>query len=96
MNRDKIKNYLGLSRRAGYLIIGADNLKKYDKKLYLLLVDENLSNTQQKMINRFKEREVETLLIENLWELVGIENCKIVGVKNKGLADEIIKNIIGE
>jgi len=96
MNREKIKNYLGLSRKAGYLIIGADNLKKYDKKMYLLLVDSNLSNTLQKMINKFKENDVEVVLIDNLWELVSIENCKIVGIKNNGLAQEIIKNIRGE
>lgn len=96
MNKEKVKNYLGLCRKAGYLIIGGDNLKKYDKKMYLLLVDKEVSKNLQKIINKFDENGVECVLIENLASLVDIENCKIVGVKNNGLALEIIKNIRGE
>lgn len=96
MNSEKVKNYLGICRKAGYLIIGGDNLKKYDKKMYLLLVDEKVSKTLQKIINKFEENKVECLRVENLSGLVDIENCKIVGVKNYGLAVEIIKNIRGE
>ena len=96
MNSEKVKNYLGLCRKAGYLIIGGDNLKKYDKKMFLLLVDSEVSKTLQKIINKFEENEVECIVLENLASLVDIENCKIVGVKNKGLAVEIIKNIRGE
>lgn len=95
MNREKIKSYLGISHKAGYLIIGADNLKNYNKKLYLILVDKNISNTLQKVINKF-EGQIQVEIIENLNELVEIENCKIVGIKNYGLANEIIKNIRGE
>ena len=96
MNRDKVKNYLGICRKAGYLIIGADSLKKYDKKMYLLLVDSEVSKTLQKIIDRFNQKNIECLLVDNLNQLIDIENCKIVGVKNNGLALEIIKNIRGE
>jgi ribosomal protein L7Ae-like RNA K-turn-binding protein len=96
LNREKIKNYLGICRKAGYLIIGADNLKKYDKKMYLLLVDCDVSKTMQKIIDKFKEKNIECLMVEKLNQLVELENCKIVGVKNNGLALEIIKNIRGE
>lgn len=96
MNREKIKNYLGICRKAGYLIIGADNLKKYDKKMYLILVDCEVSKTMQKIIDKFEEKNIECLMVENLNQLVELENCKIVGVKNNGLALEIIKNIRGE
>lgn len=96
MNREKVKNYLGICRKAGYLIIGADNLKNYDKKMYLLLVDSEVSKTLQKVIDKFVQKNIECLLVEKLNQLVEIENCKIVGVKNNGLAIEIIKNIRGE
>ena len=96
MNKDKVKGYLGICNKAGYLIIGGDNLKKYDKKMYLLLVDNEVTKTLQKIINKFSSTGVEVLLVENLASLVEIENCKIVGVKNYGLSMEIIKNIRGE
>lgn len=96
LNRAKIKDYLGICNKAGYLIIGADNLKKYSKKLYLLLVDELVSKNLQKVMNKFENTEVQTCLVSNLSELVEIENCKMVGIKNHGLAQEILKNIRGE
>ena len=96
MNREKAKGYLSISRKAGYLIIGADNLKKYNKKMYLLLIDADVSKTLQKIVEKFKSCEVECLYIDNISELVDIEKCKIVGVKNKAMALEIIKNLRGE
>ena len=92
LNREKIKNYLGLSRKARYLIIGADNLKNYDKKLYLILKDSSSSKTIEKVSQKFKD--VETFEVDNLGNLVSIENCKIVGIKNLGLSEEEAHKII--
>ena len=96
MNREKAKSYLGICRKAGYLIIGADTLKNYNKKMYLLLIDSNVSKNLQKVIDKFLEKNIPCLIVEKLNELVEIENCKIVGVKNNGLAVEITKNLRGE
>ena len=96
MNRDKAKGYLGIARKAGYLIIGADNLKKYTQKMYILLVDMMSSNNLNKIVNKFQEKGVQVILVEKLSELIEIDNCKIVGVKNNGLALEIIKHLRGE
>ena len=94
MNREKVKNYLGICHKAGYLIIGSDNLKNYDKKLYLILIDNDNSKTIQKTVSRFSE--VEKIEIENLGELLSIASCKVVGIKNFGLSEEIRKGIRGE
>ena len=96
LDRNKLKEYLGICNKAGYLIIGADNLKKYNKKLYLLVVDAMVSKNLQKVIDKFQVIGVQNCLVENLSDLVEIENCKIVGIKNHGLAQEILKNIRGE
>lgn len=90
---ERIKNYLGLARNAGYLIIGSDKLDDYDKKLYLILIDESAGKNSQKISLRQKERGVEILTVKNLEELSSIKNCKILGIKNKGLSDQIIKII---
>ena len=94
MDREKIKGYLGIARKAGYLIIGVDNLKKYNKKLYLLLADSDLSNTINKTIA--SKEDVRHEIIDNLGELMSIEKCKIVGIKNHNIAMQIIENIKGE
>ena len=94
MNREKIKNYLGICRKAGYVIIGSDNLKIYDKKLYLIIADSDVSKTTKKVIDKFSQ--IETVYVENLSELVEIENCKIVAIKNFGLSEEIRKQLRGE
>ena len=94
MDREKIKGYLGIARKAGYLIIGVDNLKNYKKKLYLILADSQLSNTINKTIASFQDIRHE--IIDNLGELMSIEKCKIVGVKNHNLAMQIIDKIKGE
>ena len=38
LEREKIKGYLNISRKAGYLIIGGETLDDYTKKLFLVLL----------------------------------------------------------
>lgn len=88
---EEIKKYLGLAHNAGYLIIGGDKLDNYDKKMYLILVDISAGKTSKKIANRFKEKGVEVFEISNLSNYISIENCKILGIKNKGICEEIKK-----
>lgn len=93
---NKAKAYLGQARNAGYLIIGSDNLDNYDKKLYLILIDKNAGKSSNKIASRHKENGVEVIFAENLEILSNIKNCKILGIKNKGLSEEIKKNLVKE
>lgn len=91
----KINNYLGICKKANYLIIGSDNLKNYTKKLYLLVVCGEITNTIKKTVNDLLEGYADLkciILNEEFGNAIGIEHCKIVGVKNKGLCEEILKN----
>ena len=90
MEIDKIKGYINISHKAGYLIIGGDKLKDYNKKLYLLIYDKNALKNTMKIVEKFKERDVKIVEIENLEELTSIKNCKIVGIKNKNLSELIL------
>ena len=91
----KINNYLGLCKKANYLIIGADNLKKYSKKLYLLVVCGEITNTIKKtvqdVISEYNNLDC-IITNEDFSGAIGIKNCKIVGIKNKGMSEEILKN----
>lgn len=96
---NKIKGYVNLANKAGYLIIGAENLKYYKKKLYLVLYAQNSGRDIQKIVKNFKTNpSVVVIEIDNqdFTKIVSIENCKIVGIKNLGLSKEIIKIIRGE
>ena len=90
---EKIKSYLGLANNAGYLIIGSDNLKNYSKKLYLVLIDKTAQKNSQKQATKYKNLGIDVFEVENLAALSNLTNCKIVGIKNKGISDQI-KNIL--
>ncbi len=90
----KIKGYINIARKAGYLIIGSDYLKNYDKKLYLVIKSDNGGKNLSKIVEDNAKRtncEVLTLIPDDFDKIVNISNCKVVGIKNKGIADEVIK-----
>ena len=87
---------MGIANKAGYLIIGSDNLKGYDKKMYLLLKSESAGRPIEKITNNLIQKSncnVFTFCENEFLQMVGITNCKIVGIKNKGISEEIIKYI---
>lgn len=96
MNKEKIKGYLSIANKAGYLIIGSDTLKNYNKKLFLVLADESAGKNLIKITETLKNLTENVFFVNELESLTQIKNCKIVGVKNKGLSDEIIKNLRSE
>lgn len=96
---NKIKGLIHIAEKAGYVIIGADNLKAYSKKLFLILKAQQCGTNLDKIANNKKTetacdiQEFENNLLE---ELCGKTNCKIIGIKNKGISEEILKIIRGE
>lgn len=93
MEIDKIKGYLNISHKAGYLIAGGEKLKDYNKKLYLVIYDKLAQKNTMKIVDKLKEKSIYVVEVGNLEELVSIKNCKIIGLKNKNLS-EIILNLI--
>lgn len=95
----KVKGLINISNKAGYLIIGSDALKKYHKKLYLIIRSNNSGKSLIKISeNLVKETNCEEIILneEEMSAILSIENCKIVGIKNLGLSKEILKYIRGE
>lgn len=92
MDRDKAKNYIDIAHKAGYLIIGSENLAKYNQKIYLILIDKLAGKNCIKIANRFKDKAI-IMQVENLNLLSNINSCKLLGIKNKGLSENIIKNL---
>ena len=88
MEINKIKEYLNICHKAGFLIIGGEKLKYYNKKLYLILYDQTSQKNTLKILNKFKN--IPAVKIENLDKITSINNCKIVGIKNKSLSELIL------
>lgn len=93
-DKEKVMGYISIAKKAGYAIIGAEKLENYKKKLYLLLIDESAGKNALKVVDEFSE--IEKITISSLQELSQIQNCKILGIKNKGISDEIIKILRSE
>lgn len=89
MEEVKVKGYLNLAQKGGYIIWGGETLEDYHKKLYLVLYDINAQKSTQKIISKLKEREINVIGVENLGKLVNKPNCKVIGLKNKSLSDQI-------
>lgn len=95
MEINKLKGYFNISHKAGYLIVGGEKLDNYNKKLYLVLYDNNAQKNTMKVVEKIKEKNIPTICVENLEDMVSIKNCKIVGLKNKNLSD-IIKDMLNK
>ena len=94
---NKIQGLISIARKAGFVIIGKEKLATYTKKLYLLLIDKSAGNSLLREMKFLSEnRDIPLLEIENLAELVSIENCKAIGLKNKALSESIEKCVNGE
>ena len=92
---NKLRGYLGLLKKGDYLVIGADNLKVYRKKLYMIIVPANCSKNINKVsMNVASKYDVPIieLSVDDLGESIGMNSCKILGVRNKGFCDAILAN----
>ncbi len=89
----QLNGYINIAHKAGYLIIGSDKLKGYNKKLYIVIYDTSAQRNTLKVVEEMKNKNIPIFAVENLAELTNISNCKIVGIKNKDIS-EIIANIL--
>ena len=93
----KLRGYVGIASKAGYLIWGVDNLKGYTHKIYLVLVRSDISKTIQKTLDSINDNIPKIILdVQDFNEIVQTDKSKIVAVKNLGIANKIIEILRGE
>ncbi len=103
---DKILSYLGIARRAGYLISGTDaviasikassnSCSKQEAKAKLVLIASDASTaTKDKIINKcyfYQVKYLDVFTTIDLAKATGLENPKVVAITNQGIASQIIK-----
>lgn len=92
---NRLKGIVGIANKAGYVVFGADNLKQYTKKLYLVVKSDDIGKNSNKIVENLG---VECVEIEKqiMQQITNSNNCKIFAVRNKGLSEQILKIIRGE
>lgn len=97
---NKSLNYLGIARRAGYLISGTDAViasiqtKKEGKAKLVIIANDASLLTKEKIINKCHFYEIEYLDTFNTVEMAnaaGLENPKVLAITDEGIANQIKK-----
>lgn len=96
LNLTKACGYINIANRAGYIIWGADGLKGYTHKLYLIIYREDYGKTIDKTLGRFPDVPKIKLTINDYSLVVKSENSKIISIKNKGISEQIQRLLRGE
>ena len=88
-----IKTYLGFCIKSRAIVIGQDRLKISKEQIHLIVycstASQNLKDLIVRLADKFKCKAL--LLDEKLEDYTSIEGCKVMGITNKSLADQIIK-----
>ncbi len=95
LNTNKIDSYIGFSVRSGQIIFGIDNLLVTRKRVKLILLCNSLTAQSEKKITEFAESKqipVLKLTHKKLEDVVYKNNCKVVGLTNKNLAQAVINS----
>lgn len=101
MNKQKITGYLGLSMKAGKLVLGTDActdaIKRKKVKLIIIAEDaaERTKKNFQMLCNYNNVTYMEWGNIELISKAIGKNNKAVIGIKDKNLSDAIMKIING-
>lgn len=87
-----IEKYLGFAIKSGEIIRGQDKIKVAKNKYFVLVLcrsaSENLINLAKNVANK---KNIKLIMVDDLFAISHIENCKILAVTNSSLAKEILK-----
>lgn len=96
-NFDKIKNYLGISKRANKVVLGEDFIidsMRKNKLKFLFIASDIGDSTKKKILNKCEFFNIEYSQIfsrEDLSNAVGKENRVMVGIVDEGIVKAIKK-----
>ncbi len=94
MPKSKVETYLGFCLRAGKLTLGVNAAATVKKGVYLLVMDEFTAPNSKKEIEKLQRKFACPLIVaEGLETLVGKPNCKLAAVRDKNLAEAILREV---
>lgn len=91
MPKGKLENYLGLCKRSNSIVYGFDNIKQ--NICYAVLIGCDCKEKLEKHIKNVCE--IKNIkyrkLKKSLNELLGANNCSVVGIINKNFVEPILE-----
>ena len=92
MERSKTATYLGFAKRAGKLTLGVQAAGTVKKDVFLLVADESVAPNNRKEIEKLQKRfSCPLIFVKDLEDMTGKLQCKLAVVREKNLADAILK-----
>lgn len=95
MNNDRLLSFLGLCKRAGYLISGAETVTKAineDKALLVLYASDASDNSLKNVLKTAQLKNTPARVLDRSKEELSFalgKHCGIVGITDRGFADKI-------
>lgn len=88
---NKLKSYIGLCFKSNSVVIGQEQLKRYKKRIYLLILGQDASQNLKDLALRLSEKFACKCVQANtkLNEVTNLEGCKILGITNESLGKVI-------
>ena len=99
MEKSKIETYLGFCVRARKIAYGIDEIEKHKKGVFLLVFDETLGQSSQKILRKAQETLQCPVLISKsgvLGEYLHRFGVKAVAIKDNHLAKAIVDTVASE
>ena len=90
-NDDWVK-YVGLARKAGDVLFGQDNILSARNAPYLVMVSVNEAsqNLNKKIYNFIANKNIKLIKFsDSLDKYLGTQNCKVIGITNRELAEKV-------
>lgn len=89
----KISAYIGFATKAGKTVMGVDNIIALKRPILVLYAQSLADNSKNKLSNAVKAIGHTAIEVNDLQQFGMPEACKAVGIKEKNLAEAIIKQL---
>lgn len=89
----KLKNYLGLARRADALVFGIDNIKASRVPMFCIVLSADVSPKLREAVTLLAGTRgiaLKALTQTRLDDLIHTKNCKVIALKNADLSKPIL------
>lgn len=92
METGKVRTYLGFALRARKLTLGVQAAKGIKKDAFLMIADRSVAPNNRKEIEKLRQKlSCPLLFLEGLDLLTGKDFCKLAVVRDKNLAEAILR-----
>ena len=94
---NKFYNFMGISKKAGFIVEGYNMCEEFIKrrKLYLIILSKEASENTKKKFNNYSQKYrvpvISGLAKEDLGRPLGLEEINIVGISDQKMAKQLIK-----